>query len=423
MAMFKEYLPIDYLCIDIANSFGDDEAVGFKGDKDLFEARIQWVKNNFNQLEERAEEADEKYLYIKGVMALRDAMQGKETGHMVMLDASCSGLQIMSALTGCIRGGRITGQIDPDIRYDAYTEITAQMNTQLTALSLAMIVIKRADAKQAVMTSVYGSREEPLKIFGLELIDQYYDACHIKAPGAFQLLDVLINAWQPNVLLNSWELPDGHVSYVKVMKKVETEIEIDELDHHKFTTRYKINKSADRGVSLAANVTHSIDSYLLRSVLRRTNYSIKRIDRAISLITEELNKTNRTKINSNDRMHMADREERFNYTNMVDASTLDCINIHTIGYLSAFHMQRLLALAVTMKEHKPFEILTVHDAFRTHPNNCNRLRYWYKELLAELNESNILSDILTQITGNEFKYKKLSNTMAKFIRNSNYTLG
>ncbi|MGP6500661.1 DNA-directed RNA polymerase, partial [Klebsiella pneumoniae] len=135
--MFKVFEPIEYLCIDIANNFGDDPLTGFKGDKELFETRIQWVKDNFNRLEERYEEADEKYLYIKAVMALRDVMQGKATGHTVMLDASCSGLQIMSCLTGCKRGGDMTGLIDPNKRSDAYTEITDQMNLQLSQLSMA----------------------------------------------------------------------------------------------------------------------------------------------------------------------------------------------------------------------------------------------------------------------------------------------
>ncbi len=297
------------------------------------------------------------------------------------------------------------------------------MNTQLTALSMAMIKISRADAKQAVMTSVYGSREEPLKIFGESLIDEYYNACHIKAPGAFQLLDVLISAWKPFALVNEWELPDGHVSHVKVMKQIETDIEIDELNHHKFSTKYKVNQGSKQGVSLAANVTHSIDSYVLRSLLRRTNYNVKRIKRAVKVLANELKQVRRTPVHPQDRMNMADREVRYTYTRMVDALTLESVNKFTVGYLSKQHIEKLLALGTEMLKHKPFETLTVHDAFRTHANNCNRLRYWYKELLAELSESEILSDILTQISGTDFKYKKLSTVMAKYIRNSNYTLG
>lgn len=166
-----------------------------------------------------------------------------------------------------------------------------------------------------------------------------------------------------------------------------------------------------------------IDAYLLRSVLRRTNYNRRRVSRALHLLITETINDNRTPINPNDRLKMSDKEERFNYTNMVDALTLECVNKHNIGYLSMAHIQRLIALAKQMLDHKPFETLTVHDAFRTHANNCNRVRYWYKELLAELCESTILQDILNQITGSEGKFLKYSRDMATYIRASNYTLG
>ena len=79
----KEYLPLDYLCIDIANHFGLDKL--------LFEDRIQWVKDNYAQLEELADKADVKPLYMKAVHELRNVVAGKPTGHIVQLDATCSG--------------------------------------------------------------------------------------------------------------------------------------------------------------------------------------------------------------------------------------------------------------------------------------------------------------------------------------------
>ena len=421
--MFKSYLPIDYLCIDIANNFGDDEAVGFKGDKELFETRIQWVKDNFTVLEQRKDEAEEPYLYIKAVMALRDVLQGKKTGHLISLDAACSGIQIMSAITGCRKGGEITGQINPNIRPDAYTIITNAMNELMRDNLISGLLIRRKDAKDAVMTAGYGSKAKPLEIFGEELIEYFYEACHLNAPGAFQLLDNLIHAWQPYTLQHQWELPDGHCAHVKVMEEIETDIEVDELHHHRFTTRYKINKGSKRGVSLVANVVHSIDAYILRSLIRRTNYNPKRIQRAVRLMEKEMEHSQRTPIHNKDRMDMVGCEERFNFTNMVDALTLDRINKHTIGYLSKHHIQRLLQLAKQMLQTKPFQTLTVHDAFRCHANNCDTVRYWYKELLAELSESTILQDIITQITNRKVTYHKLSNNMATAIRNSNYTLG
>lgn len=54
----------------------------------------------------------------------------------------------MSALTGCENGARATGLIDPDVRADAYTVVTAAMNTKPGIT----VQIPRKHAKNAVMT-------------------------------------------------------------------------------------------------------------------------------------------------------------------------------------------------------------------------------------------------------------------------------
>lgn len=148
----KTFTAIEYLAIDIANQFGNDVDVGFRGDKDEFENRIQWVRNNFKVLEQRATEAEEPLLYSKAVMAFRKALKGLPIGHSVALDAVCSGMQLMSALTGCHKGALITGLIDPNVRYDAYTEVTGEMNLILKRLNMDTVQVSRKDAKDAVMT-------------------------------------------------------------------------------------------------------------------------------------------------------------------------------------------------------------------------------------------------------------------------------
>lgn len=133
---------IEYIAIDVANSFGHD--------KWEFENRIQWVKDNIDNLEALESGADKKTLplYRKAVMALRKAMKGEATGHLVGLDAACSGMQIMSAMTGCVAGATATGLVNPNKRADAYTIVTETMNQQEGIL----VKVPRSDAKAAVMT-------------------------------------------------------------------------------------------------------------------------------------------------------------------------------------------------------------------------------------------------------------------------------
>src|SRR5690606_23338731 len=104
----QTYTGWEYLLIDACNHYG--------GDKLLFEQRIEWATVNLDVLEDLTSQVKPKDrpLYIKAVMAIRKAQTGKPTGHMVGLDAICSGIQLMSVLTGCIDGARATGLVDPD---------------------------------------------------------------------------------------------------------------------------------------------------------------------------------------------------------------------------------------------------------------------------------------------------------------------
>jgi len=79
----KDYSGWQWLLIDAANQYGKDKL--------LFEERIQWTEANLNNLETLADQAETKPLYIKAVMAIRKAQQGLPTGHMVGVDACCSG--------------------------------------------------------------------------------------------------------------------------------------------------------------------------------------------------------------------------------------------------------------------------------------------------------------------------------------------
>ena len=143
----KNFSAIEYICIDIANNVGQQGSM--RGDKDLFENRIQWVKDNVDNLESFTNVAENKYRYMRAVMALREVMQGLPTGHTVGLDAICSGISIMSAITGCLKGCKATGLIDTGERPDAYTKVTQEMNKVLASQGLSTSV-SRGEAKQAV---------------------------------------------------------------------------------------------------------------------------------------------------------------------------------------------------------------------------------------------------------------------------------
>jgi hypothetical protein len=408
------YTGWQWLLIDAANQFGLD--------KELFEARIEWATKHLDMLETLADLADTKPLYLKAVMAIRKAQKGVPTGHMVGVDACCSGIQVMSVLTGCIAGATATGLVDPNVRADAYTSATKAMETILgTAMG-----ISRGDAKDALMTSFYGSKEVPKAIFGEDTpeLDAFYQAAQQVAPGAWELLQDLLASWKSYALIHEWKLPDGFDARIKVMTKKEARIEVDELDHATFSYEFYENQGSKKGLSNVANLTHSMDAYILRSMHRRCNYDRDVVDEAGRLIEIELIQRSMGVPKSVGKPegkagYYVDQYER---SSLADVVILPYLHSGNIGQMSSGHLRDLAEIVEGMQQYEPFELVTVHDEFKAHANNINHVRYQYKEILAELAESSVLDDLLSQICGVPGKFTKLSNNLGELIRGSAYGL-
>lgn len=408
-----------YLLIDAANNFGLDKL--------LFNERIEWATQNLQNLEALASEAETKPLYLKAVQAIRKAQQGLPTGHLVSMDACASGIQIMSVMTGCVVGAASTGLVG-NVRADAYSICTTHMNNFLQAEGLS-VDVPRKDAKRSLMTAFYSSTDVPKEIFGEDTpeLNAFYQAAEATAPGAWELLQDLKTAWQPYALVHQWKLPDGYDARVKVMDKLSARVEVDELDHATFTYEFYENIGTLKGRSLPANVVHSCDGYVLRSIHRRCNYDRDTVVLAhAALLSEQELRT----LGILDQVALEDQNTKMAYyitqyerSGMADVVILPYIKDgRETQYMSTQHIEDLLKIVEGMLEYQPFEVVGVHDEFKCHPNHMNHLRQQYINIMAELAESNILEDILSQIHGKPGTYQKLSNNLGELIRESNYAL-
>jgi hypothetical protein len=409
----NHYTGFQYLLIDCANAFGLDKL--------LFEQRIEWATSNLDRLEDIVDQADVKPLFIKATQAIRKAQNHLPTGHLVAMDAVCSGMQIMSAITGCVSGATATGMVDPERRADAYTETTGVM----AGILGEAVEVPRADVKQSVMTVLYGSKAEPKAIFGADTpaLAAFYEAMQIIAPGACELLQHLLDSWQSFALNHEWQLPDGFNAKVKVMAMNECRIEVDELDHASMTYQYYTNEGSEKGLSNVANVIHSIDGFILREMTRRCNHHNSTTVGVDKLLELELLARSLGEV-----LELTTNEDVQYYVDLYEASgmasvvILPHLNAQTVSQLSDAHLRALKALTNTMQAYTPFPLVTIHDSFAAHANNVNWVRHWYKEILAELADSVILDHVLSQIHGMSGHFAKLSNNLSEKIRASNYAL-
>ena len=416
----KTYTGFEYLAIDVANNYGEDKLE--------FEDRIKLVYSHIENgtLDQLPNDpkADKKTLPLlkKSIMVVDRALRGLPSGYTIGMDATCSGMQILSALTGCVAGANATGLVDPDKRMDAYKVVTDVMNT----MEGIRIRIQRKDAKEAVMTSIYGSKKKPMEIFGDDTpeLRAFYKAMMIVAPGAWQVLEYLRNAWNAYALYHAWKLPDGYDAKVKVMEKVEKRIEVDELDHATFTHEFFVNEGTKTGISLVANVTHSVDAYVLRTMMRRCNYDAKMVNIANDLIVAEMAR----RMNGGKQVTLEDGTkfryymDQYKRSTVVDVVILPHLTAENVMQMSNTHLAKLGSIIDQMLQHKPFAIITVHDAFHALPDNCNWVRFHYKEILADLADSDLLADLLSQVYGQPGTFDKLSKGLGDVIRKSNYAL-
>jgi Schitoviridae RNA polymerase len=416
----REFTGFQYVQIDVANNH-------FGGlDKLIFEERLAWVDRHMDSLEQEAEGRiwKERPMYLKAVSALRKAQKGISSGHLVGMDAVCSGLQIMSALTGCEIGANAAGLVDPDRRADAYTDCTNLMADELGY----HIKGEREKIKQSVMTSLYGSKAEPKKEFGEDTPELYafYKAMYKLCPGACDLLDILVNSWKPFASVQSWKLPDGFDARVKVMQQKEAKLEIDELNHTTCTYTWFENEGKSSDVKNCANVVHSLDSYILRSLIRRCNYDRELVTWCNFRFQDELRYR---KHGGSPELHWRADDSQLSYyiqqyerSSVADIVILPYLYDDAVRALSTEHIQGLVRITETMLVHQPFEVVTIHDCFAAHPNNINYLRNHYRNILADLADSHVLDDILSQLYGVKGTFPKRSQNLGDTIRKSAYAI-
>jgi len=249
----EQYTPYEYLKIDVCNNFGLDKL--------LWSQRIQWFNDNEANLYDLVEQSDNSWGFIKALNAVEDAKAHKPTGHIMGLDATASGPQIIACLTGCITSARQVNLVNTGKREDAYLNMTTHMDDKFG------LQIERDDIKPALMTTFYASTAKPKEIFGKDTpeLAAFYDALEAKFPGCVEYLSDVQSLWNPEALEYSFTLPDGHVARFKVMETMEARIEVGEIKSS-FTYQTKVNAAMDFGLSLQANIVQAIDGWIDREM-------------------------------------------------------------------------------------------------------------------------------------------------------------
>ncbi|QIG67740.1 RNAP2-like RNA polymerase protein [Rhizobium phage RHph_Y38] len=393
---------VQYLKIDIANNFGLD--------KKNWDQRLQWFDDNEDKLGALVQQAEEPALYYAGVQAYKQHLEGKPCHYPISLDATSSGLQILAALTGDRKAASICNVVNTGKREDAYTSIYEAM----LGITGGEAKIERKQTKQAVMTSLYGSEAVPKSVFGegalLALFERTMDE---QAPGAWELNKQMLALWNPNAYKYHWVMPDNFNVHVKVMQMYSENVH---FLNKPYEVSFAVNEPMEKGRSLGANMTHSIDGMIVREMTRRCMYNPKTLERITALLDPK-----RPFVEPVENEHTSMVRtlwKHYQESGFLSARILDHLHNYNFYLVDALVIFDLVASLPK----QPFQVIAVHDCFRCLPNYGNDLRKQYNILLAGIAKSRLLSFLLTQITGRKMEVGKLDPDLWKDVLDADYAL-
>lgn len=413
----QTFTPIEYLKIDIASNYGLD--------KETWNARLDWFHENQYDIEtigltnsnkvkrlKLMKEADSPALFYAGIKAWMQAKAGKAIGYPVSLDATASGAQILAAMVGCEKSAQLCNVVDTGNREDLYTNIYQRMCERYGSTG----EFDRLAAKQAVMTWLYGSTAEPKKAFGEgDLLETFYQTMFEDAPGISKANVGILNLWDPTVNQYNWTLPDGFEVNAKVMGKVKHSAMF--LDQ-KYEVIQKVQMPQERGLSLGANVVHSVDGMIVREIVRRCDFDPEQNINVIEMIMQSDYARGNEIMRHRKRDQMVLKlQAAYEKSGFMSARIIDYLDYYNMALVDYSAVLKILRSMPT----KPFHVLTIHDCFRVHPNYANDLRRQYNLILSDIASSNLLEFILNQVTGQHVAVPKMTNLSDQILQ-ANYAL-
>lgn len=359
----NQYTPLQYILIAAANAYGLDKLT--------YEERIQAVREGLDPTK-----AEDPHAYYKYLTAYNQAIKGQPIHTPIYLDAVSSVLQIISCLGRDYKACKLTGLINTGNRPDPYTDVYNYVQRHLET----DVKVTRTQVKDAVMQYVYGGTKTPKQTFGEENFPLLMEAIAVLFPYASEYLDVtrnLLTYLDPDLLRVEWTLPDNHHISIPLMD-VQTyvfheEPQYEDRDPLKIRTAFNTPPAKYR--AFPANIIHSIDAYILRTLLRYCS-----VDRSYYLqyqraIQAELNKREPT----------------------MSTQQTDITQLPNYKTLSTEQLNDLNGILKELVSYPSFSVLTIHDSFGCLPIHCNQLRHYYNLIMARLSRSELIENILTTL--------------------------
>ena len=270
--MFQEYTPYEWLLYSTAQN------AGLKGP---YEELMTWTEDNLSQLEDYEVVADNHPMFMKDVRAIRNVQRGNSINHIIGLDASYSGGQVMALLNGC-KQTMIQCNLISDELQDPYSNLVPAMNKYLpddkwVTLGNEEGHFNRKDhIKPACMTSGYGSKAKPKQIFGecsIEL-EAFFQAMRDNLPAVLTIPSELQDMWNEESGEYKWRkfFDNSWARCITKPDQYRDPVRIQNIYGLKGSFSYLLDSRGEPSkysIPIIANVVQSFESDICAEMIRR----------------------------------------------------------------------------------------------------------------------------------------------------------
>lgn len=407
----KKYTPYQYMLIDLANQFGDDK-ISFE---DRIEKYKDWESLDFHK-------ADNPAQAEACLLALKDIKEGRPTGYMVALDATCSGWQLLSDALRDLLGAFCTNTVNINKENIFNKYIDTKEYNRIDGYTLVHKIFKdkfdhkdssisRQPIKESIMQRIYGGKAKCKEVFGDDYTD-FEETMNMCSPIVWWFINIVQEFFKDSLYQNvhySWVMPDNfhvemeteYTDYTD-FKCITPDGEKDTAFGHKVTGPNKYYKG------LVANITHSLDSLVMREMLIRCSYKTNYRNQELTLPkTKEPTGMLKTLL------------DHYHRTGFLSARVLDCLK----GQEDTLTVEETKAINDLIKSlpERPFELLGIHDSYHCSPNNAQALREQMKNILVAIADANILQDVMDQL-GINIKLLPPNDSFTNKVRNCEYAI-
>ena len=428
----KKYTNLEYALINLLGVCLGMDKVSYEERLNYAKAHDYKRKINRMKITDDAGTVDVKQAeMINSIYLFNDTKNG--IGKLLMyIDMGCSGASLQEILTkfiGCDESivGKAMRNCEIldlyNVLFQMYSMKCKEKKVKPTAEGFEDFT--RKVLKKGIIPWFYNGEAEMKKIVGKDNFEIFREVYAHALPGSEGFRKATLEGWNSKAYSYAWNAPDGAQIEFAVLgdptrqginidgMRIEYNLVENEPRPAYVDSKYKKGEMVrNEGTRcLGANMTHSIDGYCLREVVRRVHMSK---GRALSI----LNACAKSEKIWTENEFMVRLFDVYMKQNVVSVRWLYLAE-KDVCKLPSVIEEELRRIAENELGSKEFDIAVIHDAYGATVNHINRLRQTANDVLASLYKSTIV-DYWNEQLGLDIPTMEYSEEVYEQIKNAEY---